>query len=94
MPRPQGRMPHPCQPARTTAHEDGGCLATHLVEAISIQVLSASPMTTVPVCVCVCVCVFVRLSKIGLGLWQGTCQLLYESKQFVIFSFKPRLSTF
>ena len=51
-------------------------------------------------CVCVCVCVFVRfgggggVSKIGLGLWQGTCQLLYEPKQFVIFSFRPNLSIF
>ena len=31
--------PAPCQPARATAHEDSGCLATELVEAISAQVL-------------------------------------------------------
>ena len=41
--------PAPCQPARAAAHEDSGCLATELVEAISAQVLSASPMATVAV---------------------------------------------
>ncbi len=41
--------PTSCQPARAAAHEDNGCLATELVEAISAQVLSASPMATVAV---------------------------------------------
>ena len=31
-------------------------------------------------CVCVCVCEVKGENKMGLGLCQGTCQLLYESK--------------